>query len=235
MRLSGRTAAAARWVARCRSMQVSAAPVGCSGGRQPPCAVSAAAMRTLDAAGCHSTPVSTEPGQPHSPLRNGAGLGAMGFTGCALQGQCVGAGGEEPWLEPCWWTGWMVRWVGVDRPPARFSGRRMAGRGVLSVKGAQRRSCSSPVLVQEAAQQVASPHAAWPILASDGYAGRLVWRVASALGAGDAGGSARHRPEGFARGGGAQQSAASPDSQRGRCGPNVPRMRSLWAPGLVSE
>jgi len=50
-------------------------------------------------------------------------------------------------------------------------------------------------------------------------------RVASARpGAGDTGCRARRRSEGLVRGGGTQP-AASPDSQRGRCGPNLPRRR----------
>ena len=38
------------------------------------------------------------------------------------------------------------------------------------------RSCSSPVLVEQPAEQVTSTHAALPILADDGQPGGWVWR-----------------------------------------------------------
>ena len=45
------------------------------------------------------------------------------------------------------------------------------------VKGAQRRSCSSLVLVQETAEQVASMHDALLILANNGWSGGWVRRL----------------------------------------------------------
>jgi hypothetical protein len=44
------------------------------------------------------------------------------------------------------------------------------------LKGAQTRSCSSPVLVEQTAEQVTSTHPALPILADDGQPGGWVWR-----------------------------------------------------------
>jgi hypothetical protein len=43
------------------------------------------------------------------------------------------------------------------------------------VKGAQTRSCSSPVLVEETAEQVAAMHSAAVILAEDGHLGGRTW------------------------------------------------------------
>jgi len=45
----------------------------------------------------------------------------------------------------------------------------------LTVKGAQTRSCSLSVLVMETAEQVASVHSAWVIVAQDGQLGRRIW------------------------------------------------------------
>ena len=44
------------------------------------------------------------------------------------------------------------------------------------VKGAQTRSRSSPVLVEQTAEQVTSMHPALPILADDAQPGGWVWR-----------------------------------------------------------
>ena len=46
----------------------------------------------------------------------------------------------------------------------------------MAVKGAQARSCSLSVLVEQAAKQVASLHTAAVILAQDGQPGGWVWR-----------------------------------------------------------
>jgi hypothetical protein len=45
----------------------------------------------------------------------------------------------------------------------------------LGVKGVQTRSCSSAVLVEESAEQVASTHGAPVILAADGRPGQRIW------------------------------------------------------------
>jgi hypothetical protein len=47
--------------------------------------------------------------------------------------------------------------------------------GQATVKGAQTRSCSSAVLVEESAEQVASTHGAPVILAADGRPGQRIW------------------------------------------------------------
>src|SRR4029453_14790673 len=49
--------------------------------------------------------------------------------------------------------------------------------GQVGLKGAQTRSCSSLVLVQETTKQVASVHAALLILANNGGSGGWVWRL----------------------------------------------------------
>jgi hypothetical protein len=66
---------------------------------------------------------------------------------------------------------------GVDADSFQVDPAGLAELVQQDLKGAQRRSCSSSVLVEGAAQQVASTHAASPILASDDHAGWLVWRV----------------------------------------------------------
>jgi hypothetical protein len=52
-------------------------------------------------------------------------------------------------------------------------------RHATSLKGAQTRSCSSPVFVQETAEEVASVHSAPVIRARDGQLGRRRWRLQS--------------------------------------------------------
>ena len=52
-----------------------------------------------------------------------------------------------------------------------WSGPLGAGR----VKGAQTRSCSSAVLMEESAEQVASTHGAPVILGADGRPGQRIW------------------------------------------------------------
>jgi hypothetical protein len=48
---------------------------------------------------------------------------------------------------------------------------------VRHLKGAQTRSCSLSVLMEEAAEQIASVYSALVILAKDGQLGRRVWRL----------------------------------------------------------
>ena len=45
------------------------------------------------------------------------------------------------------------------------------------LKGAKTRSCSSPILVEQTAEQVTSTHPALPILADDGQPGGLTGRL----------------------------------------------------------
>ena len=97
------------------------------------------------------------------------------------------------------------------------------------------RSCSSPVLVEQTAEQVASAHPALPILADDGQPGGWVRRLQARAPGGDgAGCSARRRPGGPAPGGRGRRSAASPGTRRGPCRPSAPRTRSPWAPAPAS-
>jgi len=70
----------------------------------------------------------------------------------------------------------------VARPPIDWADRavlaglsRMLPRSVWRVKGAQTRSCSSAVLVEESAEQVASTHGAPVILGADGRPGQRIW------------------------------------------------------------
>jgi hypothetical protein len=45
------------------------------------------------------------------------------------------------------------------------------------LKGAQMRSCSSPVLVEETAEQITSVHRAWPTVADDPQTGGWIRRL----------------------------------------------------------
>jgi hypothetical protein len=101
-----------------------------------------------------------------------------------------------------------------------------------TLKGAQTRSCSSPVLVKQTAQQVASMQRASMTLPGGWSAGpanlALVARVR-----GGAGGrcNAGRRPAGPGQGGCARGSAASPGTRPAPYGSNAPHTRSPWALG----
>jgi hypothetical protein len=64
------------------------------------------------------------------------------------------------------WINQVERWFG-------FLTDQLLQRGV---KGAQTRSCSSPVLAEQTAEQVTPTHPALPILADDAQPGAWVWR-----------------------------------------------------------
>jgi hypothetical protein len=69
-------------------------------------------------------------------------------------------------------------------PPVADSGRcwpgvpvAAVGAGLPRLKGAQMRSCSSAVLVQQTAEQVAPTHSGLLILGDNGQPGGLIWRL----------------------------------------------------------
>src|SRR5918993_1801749 len=64
-------------------------------------------------------------------------------------------------------------WGGSDKP----AGYPYTATNQTGVKGAQIRSCSSAVLVQQAAEQVAPTHSALLILGDNGQPGGLIWRL----------------------------------------------------------
>src|SRR6266496_3584868 len=115
----------------------------------------------------------------------------------------------------------------VDR---RILVARRNGKHVHYLWGAQTSSCSSPVLMEETAEQVTSEHRAVLTLTDD-----AVGRVGPGPGAGapgvdGAGCSAGCRPEGPVQDGRAQRAAANPGTRCGRCRPIVRRRRSPGVP-----
>jgi len=130
----------------------------------------------------------------------------------------------------------------VARPPIDWADRavlaglsRMLPRSVWRVKGAQTRSCSSAVLVEESAEQVASTHGAPGYPRRGRPAGPTDLVVAARVPGGDGGGcNAGHKPGGSAPSGCGQRSAASPGTRCGRSEPSARRRRWPVAPGLGS-
>jgi hypothetical protein len=70
------------------------------------------------------------------------------------------------------WTGPWIWWLQLERPVGTVDVVMLD----VDLKGAQTRSCSSPVLVEQTAEQVTSTHPALPILADDGQPGGWVRR-----------------------------------------------------------